>query len=94
MDTWIVARNPIGVYEPPPPTGQPYRVLSSYSFLTFYSRSCSQNLIFFFKAHILAGQVCPNVESIQDFAWLTKEEIKTRVEDAYWMGVKDMLSDF
>lgn len=53
----------------------------------------SQSLVFFYKMHILAGQVEPNGPSAADFAWLTKEEIKGYVEREYWHGVKDMLSD-
>jgi len=53
----------------------------------------SQTLVFFYKTHILAGQVEPNGSSVVDFAWLTKEEIKGYVERGYWHGVKDMLSD-
>ncbi|KAH8102896.1 60S ribosomal protein L17 [Cristinia sonorae] len=73
MDTWVVSRNPIGVYQPSP---------------------SEENYIFFYKAHILAGQVRPDGKNIQDFAWLTKEEIESHVETEYWTGVKDMLSDF
>jgi len=50
---------------------------------------------FFFKGHILAGQCQPvAAASIQDFAWLAKEEIQSRVDGQYWEGVKDMLSDY
>ena len=49
--------------------------------------------VFFFKAHIMAGQVRPG-KSVTDFAWLTKKEISKRVDGQYWGGVKDMLSDF
>jgi len=52
-----------------------------------------ERLVFFYKMHILAGQVEPNGSSAVDFAWLTKEEIKGYVEREYWRGVKDMLSD-
>ena len=45
-------------------------------------------------AHILSGQVQPNGKSVTDFAWLTKQEIESRVEKSYWLGVKDMLADF
>lgn len=41
----------------------------------------------------MAGQVQP-AEGIQDFAWLTKQEIEQRVDKEYWQNVKDMLSDF
>ncbi|KAG8956645.1 54S ribosomal protein L17 mitochondrial [Tulasnella sp. 424] len=49
--------------------------------------------VFFFKAHILAGQVSLNSSDVSDFAWLTKEEIGDRVDAAYWSGIKDMLAD-
>jgi len=49
--------------------------------------------VFFFKAHILAGQVHPIKKYIKNFAWLTKEEIKPRVDKHYWEGIKDILSD-
>ncbi|KDQ13171.1 hypothetical protein BOTBODRAFT_160783 [Botryobasidium botryosum FD-172 SS1] len=52
----------------------------------------SQSLkTFFFKAHVFAGQA--RVAPDTDFAWLTKEEIQSRVNEAYWTGVKDMLQD-
>ncbi|KXN90472.1 54S ribosomal protein L17, mitochondrial, partial [Leucoagaricus sp. SymC.cos] len=76
MDTWIVSRNPIGVYKP-----------------TQFEPSAPEHVVFFYKAHIMAGQVKP-AEGIQDFAWLTKQEIEKHVHKAYWQNVKDMLSDF
>ena len=51
-----------------------------------------QTYLFFYKAHIFAGQA--KAEKITDFAWLTKEEIESRVDKEYWNGTKDMLSDF
>ncbi|KAH9004972.1 50S ribosomal subunit L30 [Lactarius hatsudake] len=54
-----------------------------------YPKTC----VFFFKGHIMAGQVKPS-KSVADFAWLTKKEIEKRVDEQYWGGVKDMLSDF
>lgn len=50
-------------------------------------------VVFFYKMHILAGQVEPKGPFAVDFAWLTKEEIKGHVEREYWHGIKDMLSD-
>jgi large subunit ribosomal protein L46 len=41
----------------------------------------------------MAGQVRPG-KSVTDFAWLTKKEISKRVDEQYWDGIKDMLSDF
>jgi large subunit ribosomal protein L46 len=53
-----------------------------------------QSLTFFYKAHILAGQVNADGKKVLDFVWLTKEEMEPRLERDYWHGVKDMLSDF
>ncbi|KZP29847.1 hypothetical protein FIBSPDRAFT_884515 [Athelia psychrophila] len=79
MDAWVVSRQPIGVYQPPPPTPE-----------------TPQTSTFFYKAHILAGQVStePAVSQVRDFAWLTKQELEGRLDSDYWHGVKDMLSDF
>ncbi|KAG2115219.1 39S mitochondrial ribosomal protein L46-domain-containing protein [Suillus discolor] len=79
MDTWIVSRNPIGVFHPPSPAS---------------TGGAEEDVVFFYKAHIMAGQVRPNRTHTQDFAWLTKGEIKTRVDEDYWLGIKDILSDF
>ncbi|KAA1474840.1 hypothetical protein DENSPDRAFT_825004 [Dentipellis sp. KUC8613] len=78
MDTWIVSRNPIGLHEILPPTPP----------------TDPATCIFFFKAHIMAGQVHPDGKSVADFAWLTKQEIEERVAPDYWHSVKDILSDF
>ncbi|OBZ75207.1 54S ribosomal protein L17, mitochondrial [Grifola frondosa] len=81
MDTWIVSRNPIGVYQPPLPADAA-------------KKSLAQTHLFFYKAHILAGQVRPDGKNITDFAWLTKQEIQPRVDQNYWASIKDILSDF
>ncbi|KAG6910922.1 hypothetical protein DXG01_006605 [Tephrocybe rancida] len=80
MDTWIVSRNPVGVYKESPLD------LSS-------PEPKAEKITFFFKGHIMAGQIQPDPSVISDFAWLTKQEIETRVEKDYWEGIKDILSD-
>ncbi|KAG6854986.1 hypothetical protein C0991_009809 [Blastosporella zonata] len=81
MDTWIVSRNPVGVHkESPADMSLPQPV--------------AEKITFFFKAHIMTGQIQPNPSVISDFAWLTKQEIETRVEKEYWESVKDILSDY
>jgi large subunit ribosomal protein L46 len=42
----------------------------------------------------MAGQCLPQGELVKDFAWLTKQEIELRVDNHYWDGIKDMLSDY
>jgi len=81
MDTWVVSRKPVGVYRPP----QPNKLSDGLE---------AEKITFFFKAHIMAGQAKLNTKSVQDFAWLTKQEIRTRVEPEYWDGIRDILSDY
>lgn len=50
--------------------------------------------VFFFKAHIMAGQGRVDGKLVEDFAWLTKEEIREKVSKNYWAVVSDLLSDF
>lgn len=97
MDTWIVSRQPIGVYNPSSPSTSDESNVSllPLSPLLYLIHSCWQPSTFFYKAHILSGQVhAPKDNGVQDFAWLTKQEMEGRLEKDYWNGVKDMLSDF
>ncbi|EJD02110.1 uncharacterized protein FOMMEDRAFT_157304 [Fomitiporia mediterranea MF3/22] len=79
MNTWIVGRKPIGLFE--------------YQYQSNADPQFSCEKIFFYKAHIFAGQARPVDKKIADFAWLTKEEIESYVDKEYWLGTKDMLSD-
>ncbi|KAG7092188.1 hypothetical protein E1B28_008557 [Marasmius oreades] len=81
IDAWIVSRSPIGMYKPEPK-------------LSAKGTPLPEEVSFFFKAHIMAGQVHPDKEKTKDFAWLTKQEIEPLVSKHYWEGVKDMLSDY
>ncbi|KAI5124065.1 hypothetical protein M0805_003892 [Coniferiporia weirii] len=80
INTWVVGRRPVGLFE--------------YEYEGNADPQYSGEKIFFYKAHIFAGQVQTAERSISDFAWLTKEEIESRVSKEYWLGTKDMLSDF
>ena len=96
MDTWIVSRKPIGLYNPPLSSSD--NTKASYSYLPHLNNLTLhipiQSFTFFCKARILAGQVRIDKKHVLDFAWLTKQEIESRLETDYWLGVKDMLSDF
>ena len=91
MDTWIVSRNPIGVYHPPKQNTEDVSTTPAAETNTL---NALQNVVFFYKAHILAGQVRPDADRYQDFAWLTKGEISKRTDGDYWLGIQEMLSDF
>ncbi|GAA5838115.1 hypothetical protein JCM11251_004711 [Rhodosporidiobolus azoricus] len=50
--------------------------------------------VFFMPMRMIRGQCVPNQkEGIVDFAWLTKEEVKDKVDAAYWKEVEPLLSD-
>lgn len=44
---------------------------------------------------LIRGQASPvkSSKKITDFAWLTKDEIKEKVDPKYWESVEGMLSD-
>ncbi|KAJ3299412.1 54S ribosomal protein L17 mitochondrial [Borealophlyctis nickersoniae] len=48
--------------------------------------------IFFMKAHIIAGKVTLSEKS-EDHAWLTKQELASRLDPAYYESVQGMLSE-
>ena len=91
MDTWIVSRNPIGLYKRK--VNDAASTSTSTSGMPTPVSTTPEISTFFYKAHILAGQIRP-ANGATDFVLLTKEEIKERVAPEYWEGVKDMLSDF
>ncbi|KAF9517236.1 hypothetical protein BS47DRAFT_1339988 [Hydnum rufescens UP504] len=75
MNTWIVGRQPVAVQNCPPSSQDPTAVKT-----------------FFFKARILGGKpALSNARQVEDFAWLTKDEIQDRVDLSYWKGVNDLL---
>lgn len=49
---------------------------------------------FFMKARILAGQADLSIaqnKNIEDFKWVSKEELESLVAPEYWLKVKNML---
>ncbi|PPQ78152.1 hypothetical protein CVT25_015485 [Psilocybe cyanescens] len=53
-----------------------------------------ETVIFFHKAHIMAGQVTVDGKNIKDFCWMSKYEVRNKVPRPYWESVKDILSEF
>ncbi|KAL3233890.1 Large ribosomal subunit protein mL46 [Nakaseomyces bracarensis] len=52
------------------------------------------NLEFLIKSHILMGNFeIQNKKSISDYAWLTKDEIKEKVDKEYYKNTEFLLSD-
>nr|KAJ3418336.1 54S ribosomal protein L17 mitochondrial [Polyrhizophydium stewartii] len=48
--------------------------------------------VFYMKAHIFSGKIVPSGE-IKDHAWLTKEELASKLDPAYYAQISGMLSD-
>ena len=43
------------------------------------------------KAHVMNGQIKALRDSKQEYAWLSKEELKELVEPEYFEAIKDMM---
>jgi large subunit ribosomal protein L46 len=84
MNTWVVGRVPIG-----------HHVLQPYNNAEDASKSTSGIKTFFLKARIMAGQASlkENALGLEDFKWLTKEEVSKVVGNKYWSSVKNFLHD-
>lgn len=98
MNTWVVANHPVGHYvgafaQPQLTTVPPNRLVSTST--APVEREEHGEKIFFMKTRIMAGQVdlAKNEYGDQEFQWLTKAEIQTRVAEPYWRYIKNMLVD-
>jgi large subunit ribosomal protein L46 len=83
MNTWIVGHAPIGHYVKQP------------RFKSDESLELEGEKTFFMKGRIMAGQadLKGNLFGLEDFKWLTKEEVKRYVSPKYYSSVKNMMSD-
>jgi large subunit ribosomal protein L46 len=99
MNTWQVARHPVGYYNlqysnretmmPEKDTSKsPSEVPSVHETAPTVGEKT-----FFIKTRIFAGQanVDQPTKTYEDFAWLAKEEIEAKVHPRYWTRVKNML---
>lgn len=80
MHTWFVGNVPIGHYAYKYPSG-------------FTDGDNIGKKVFFMKARILAGQVdlTDNKLGLEDFQWLTKEEIEKVAGKKYFKAVQHIL---
>jgi large subunit ribosomal protein L46 len=83
MNTWLVGHAPIGHYITNPRINED-------SSLTKPGEKT-----FFMKARIMAGQanLQGNIYGLEDFKWLTKQEVEKHVGLKYYSWVKNMLAD-
>ncbi|GAA6024791.1 hypothetical protein JCM10207_005587 [Rhodosporidiobolus poonsookiae] len=78
VDVWSVGRVPAGAME----YGMKSKVEGK-----------DKSRVFFMPLRILRGQAVPNKkEGIVDFAWLTKEEVRERVDPKYWAEVEGLMT--
>lgn len=84
MNTWVVGRVPIGHYVHNPRTNPEDK-----------SKSTSGIKTFFLKARIMAGQanLTDNKLGLDDFKWLTREEVSKHVGNRYWSSIKNFLHE-
>jgi large subunit ribosomal protein L46 len=92
MNTWFVGNVPIGHHKynyPSPVAPDPKLPHEKQEPVPILGRE-----IFFMKARILAGQVdlTNNKHGFNDFAWVTKEELKKVVGKEYYISNMNMLA--
>lgn len=106
MNTFFVGNHPVGHYVQRFPSPQPTQTPATTNPSTQAAPSKqelaqSETMIdgektFFMKARIMAGQADlaaakENGVDIEDFKWLSKDEIESQVAPEYWVRVKNML---
>lgn len=84
MNTWIVGRVPVG-----------HHVLQPYKNAEDASKSTPGQKTFFLKGRIMAGQadLTGNKFGLEDFKWLTKDELSKVLRPSYWSSVKNLLHE-
>jgi large subunit ribosomal protein L46 len=92
MNTWFVGNHPVGhfVYN----LRNPVRITQSDSSSAPATEiPLAGEKTFFMKSRISRGQADPkgNEMGVEDFKWLSKEEIQKEVSPQYWASVKNML---
>jgi large subunit ribosomal protein L46 len=92
MNAWFVGYHPVGHFI--------YNIKNTARITQSDSSSNPSNQdplagekTFFMKSRILKGQADPvrNEMHVEDFKWLSKEEIRKEVSPQYWASVRNML---
>ncbi|KAH8889299.1 hypothetical protein GQ53DRAFT_825614 [Thozetella sp. PMI_491] len=83
MNTWIVGRHPIAHYKEKP------------VFKDDASLHKKGQKVFFLKGRIMAGQadLAGNLHNLNDFKWLTREELMEQLPEQYFHSVRNMMAD-
>jgi large subunit ribosomal protein L46 len=82
MNTWIVGHAPVGHYINKPWLAEDGKTVTKPGEKTF-----------FLKGRIMAGQadLKGNLFGLEDYKWLTRQEVQGAVGPKYWSWVKNML---
>ncbi|KAI8634989.1 39S mitochondrial ribosomal protein L46-domain-containing protein [Xylariaceae sp. FL1651] len=83
MNTWLVGRVPVA------------HLVKQPQFNEDTSLKQRGEKVFFHKGRIMAGQadLKDNRMGLKDFNWLTKEELKTKLDRDYFHAVRNMMAD-
>ncbi|KAI1631086.1 39S mitochondrial ribosomal protein L46-domain-containing protein [Biscogniauxia mediterranea] len=83
MNTWIVGRVPVAHLVNQPKFDEKSALIQR------------GEKIFFLKGRIMAGQadLKNNKLGLEDFNWLTKEELEEKLDEKYFRAVKNMMAD-
>ncbi|KAI1816803.1 39S mitochondrial ribosomal protein L46-domain-containing protein [Poronia punctata] len=83
MNTWMVGRVPVAHYVRQPKYAEDSSLVQR------------GEKVFFHKGRILDGQadLTNNKMGLKDFNWLTRDELRTKLEGPYFRAVKNMMAD-
>jgi large subunit ribosomal protein L46 len=98
MFTWFVGHHPVGHYsytfrKQAPVTQPATNTATTTTTTTSPLRPLIGEKTFFMKGRITKGQadLTGNTMDVEDFKWLSKEEIQKEVTAQYWASIKNML---
>lgn len=98
MNTWQVARHPVGHYNVDYATLEASREGREASQQVQPVQESAKEVgekTFFIKTRIFAGQanLAQGVQAWDDYAWLASDEIEGKVHPRYWARIKNMLAE-
>lgn len=93
MNTWFVASHPIGHLVEKFSEGGEKNSSTTTAQSESQQTEIESEKTFFMKARIFAGQadLAQNSYGVEEFKWLSKEEVEKHVTSEYWASVKNML---
>lgn len=92
LNSWFVANHPVGHHVEQPRSDNSSKTTEDKQGAEEES-AVDSTKIFFMKARVFAGQadIRNNSYELEDFKWLSKDEVEKHVTPEYWQSVKNML---